>query len=301
MRDHLAQTLEKIVRQDKSVYFLTADLGFNALENLQKTMGDRFINAGVTEQSMVTMAAGMAFSGAKPWVYSIAPFITLKTVEQIRNDVVHANLPVKLIGMGGGYGYGYHGTTHHVLEDLAVLLPMQPMKIYVPAFVEDVVWQVKKMHQDKNPAYLRLAKVPPQTATKPGGYGQVRQSSKGGQVTIITLGTMVHNAWQALKKLKRIDIMDLWVISELPCQMPKNLLESVKKTGKLIIVEEHVQNGGLAQHLAPQLLQAKIKLNNFIHLCAQGYPSGLVGSQEFYWQESDIDPNGIFKAIKKVL
>ena len=99
--------------------FLTGDLGFMALEALQAAMGPRFINAGVAEQNMVSVAAGLARQGMETWVYSIAPFLYARPFEQIRNDIAFHGLPVKLIGNGGGYGYGVMGPTHHAIEDTA--------------------------------------------------------------------------------------------------------------------------------------------------------------------------------------
>src|ERR1700760_2340360 len=94
---------------EEPLVFLTGDLGFMALEPLRDVLGPRFINAGVAEQNMVSVAAGMARAGAKPWVYSIAPFCYARPFEQIRNDVCFNALGVRLVGNGGGYGYGAMG------------------------------------------------------------------------------------------------------------------------------------------------------------------------------------------------
>ena len=101
--------------------FLTGDLGFMALEPLREALGGRFVNAGVAEQNMVTVAAGLARAGLRPWVYSIAPFLYARPFEQIRNDVCLHELPVVIVGNGGGYGYGVMGATHHALEDYGVV------------------------------------------------------------------------------------------------------------------------------------------------------------------------------------
>ena len=109
-----------------------------ALEPLQTVLGPRFINAGVAEQNMVSVAAGMARAGAKSWVYSIAPFCYARPFEQIRNDVCLNRLSVRLVGNGGGYAYGSMGATHHALEDYGVLLTLPALRAYVPAFDADV-------------------------------------------------------------------------------------------------------------------------------------------------------------------
>ena len=107
---------------DPAFVFLTGDLGFQALEPLRAAMGARFINAGVAEQNMVSVAAGLARAGLEPWVYSIASFLYARPFEQIRNDICLHDLPVRLVGNGGGYAYGVMGATHHALEDYGVLL-----------------------------------------------------------------------------------------------------------------------------------------------------------------------------------
>ena len=115
MRDVFCRALVKHARQQEFV-FLTGDLGFKALEPLRDSMGSRFINAGVAEQNMICVAAGLAKMGLRPWVYSIAPFVYARPFEQIRNNVCLPDLPVVLVGNGGGYGYGVMGCTHHALE-----------------------------------------------------------------------------------------------------------------------------------------------------------------------------------------
>ena len=116
MRNALCRGLVEIAPQPDFV-FLTGDLGYSAIEPLRDAMGSRFVNAGVAEQNMISVAAGLARSGLKPWVYSIAPFAYARPFEQIRNDVCLHDLPVTIVGNGGGYGYGVMGATHHALED----------------------------------------------------------------------------------------------------------------------------------------------------------------------------------------
>src|SRR5256714_10392725 len=117
MRNVFCRAMIDAATTDGAVVFLTGDLGYKALEPLREVMGRRFINAGVAEQNMISVAAGLARSGLKPWTYSIAPFIYARPYEQIRNDVCLHDLPVRLVGNGGGYGYGVMGATHHPLED----------------------------------------------------------------------------------------------------------------------------------------------------------------------------------------
>lgn len=123
----------------EELMFLTGDLGFQALEPLRSALGKRFLNAGVAEQNMVSVAAGLARQGFRPWLYSIAPFLYARAFEQIRNDVCLHRLPVVLVGNGGGYGYGVMGSTHHALEDYGILLTLNGMDAMIPAFDNDLI------------------------------------------------------------------------------------------------------------------------------------------------------------------
>src|ERR1700690_176140 len=157
MRNAFCSTLVKSAA-DPAFVFLTGDLGFHALEPLRREMGERFINAGIAEQNMVSVAAGLAGEGLRPWVYSIAPFLYARAFEQIRNDICMHDLPVVLVGNGGGYAYGVMGPTHHALEDYGTLLGLPKLTAYVPAFAEDVCHAVARLMTAARPAYLRLGR-----------------------------------------------------------------------------------------------------------------------------------------------
>src|SRR5438874_6912423 len=144
MRNVFCQSLVAQAARPEFV-FLTGDLGYKALEPLRDALGRRFINAGVAEQNMVTVAAGLAKAGLRPWAYSIAPFLYARPFEQIRNDVCLHNLPVMLVGNGGGYAYGVMGATHHALEDYGTLLTLPNLRALVPAFDPDVTALVERM------------------------------------------------------------------------------------------------------------------------------------------------------------
>src|SRR5258707_9123512 len=121
MRKEFSSWIENFGRNESRFIFLTGDLAFAALENVQAALEERFVNMGVCEQNMVSVAAGLAHQRLIPLCYSIAPFAVFRPYEQIRLDVALHRMPVKIVGNGGGYGYGIMGATHHALEDLAVL------------------------------------------------------------------------------------------------------------------------------------------------------------------------------------
>ena len=196
------------------VVFLTGDLGFMALEPLQKALGTRFINAGIAEQNMVSVAAGLARQEIEVWVYSIAPFCYARPFEQIRNDVTFHNLPVKLVGNGGGYGYGVMGPTHHAIEDYGVLLTLTNMCVYVPAFDEDMVSVISRAGASSSAAYVRMGRGEPPKAFIVPPYAPWRQLTWGQGSVVIVVGPLVGTYIEAFELLPAESRPNLWVVSE---------------------------------------------------------------------------------------
>lgn len=300
MKHEFSHAIEQLGKKDKKIVFLTGDLGFNAFENLMLSLTNRFINAGIAEQNMISVAAGMAYMGMKPWTYSIAPFVTLKTIEQTRNDVCHVDLPVKLVGIGGGYGYGIMGGTHHVLEDIAIFTSLPNMTIHIPAFLEDINIIVQEMYKNLHPSYLRLG-IAPKTNIRLPEYSGIRQIKKGNKITMAVLGPLIHNSLKAIEHLGKRAVVDLWSISKMPLDNPQALFNSIKHTKKLIVIEEHTKSGGVGEKLLSLLSQKNILLHSFIHLYACGYPSGLYGSQLFHHAENNLHTEGILTNIYKLI
>lgn len=300
MKKEFADAILKEGLSDPNLIFMTGDLGYNAFEELVKQLTNRFINAGVAEQSMVSIAAGIAKSGFQPWVYSIAPFLVLKTVEQIRNDVCHMKLPVKLVGNGGGYGYGIMGSTHHLLEDLAILSALPEIELYIPAFSEDVATIVKKMHASKKPGYLRLGLGKP-SPVKLSAYSPFRRIVPGKKVTIVTVGPLVHQALEALQSVKQTDRVDLWNITRLPFTIPEGFFESVKKTKSLLIYEEHTRRSGVGEKVLAELARSSISVRVVRHFSAEGYPSKLYGDQNYHLKEHQLDAQNITRHLSDLL
>lgn len=302
MRREFSNALEKIASANDKIIFMTGDLGFMALENIRSAINERFINVGVSEQNMITMAAGLASEGYAPVCYSIAPFAVFRPAEQIRLDICLHNMDVKIVGNGGGYGYGIMGATHHAIEDIAVLSSFQGMKCYIPFCNEEVEEVVSHMFSRRGPAYLRLGfgNIPQGLALP--SYQHTRQLMKGKAVTVVGMGPVCLNAIESINKIdNREGLVDLFIVSEIPLPgLKAELIESVIRTGKLIVVEEHVKRGGLGEHLAALLLENGISCR-LVHLCAMGYPNGLYGSQGYHQKISGLDTDSIVKRIEELV
>lgn len=287
---------------DESFVFLTGDLGFQALEPLQQALGDRFINAGVAEQNMVAVAAGLAASGMSPWVYSIAPFLYARPFEQIRNDVCLHSLPVRLVGNGGGYAYGVMGATHHALEDYGALLCLPALRAFVPAFNSDVSTIIAHLSADRSyPAYLRLGRDEAPPSLLAPDYAAWRRLVPGAGPAMVAVGPLAGSLAGALAELTPDQRPDLWLLSELPpTYIPADLLESILRSRDLIVVEEHAAHGGAGEMLAAQLLRLGAAPARFTHRSALGYPSGRYGSQRFHRQECGLDADSILALVKRL-
>lgn len=295
MREILCDTLIQYSNETEFV-FLTGDLGFMALEPLKKSLGQRFINAGIAEQNMVSVAAGMATIGFRPWVYSIGPFIYARPFEQIRNDICMHDLPVALIGNGGGYAYGAMGATHHALEDYGALLCLPNIHIFVPAFSSDVAEIIHMLFKLKQPVYLRLGRSEEPKDLELPPYAPWRRLMTGGGPTMLVIGPLAGGLMKALSKNEEKDKPNLWVLTELPIKIktiPEEFINDLKRTGHLFLVEEHVAHGSVGQMLSHSLLAMGKAPARFTHRHALGYVSGLYGSQVFHRKECGLDPEGI--------
>jgi len=277
--------------------FLTGDLGFKALEPVRDALGKRFINVGVAEQNMVSLAAGLARAGMRPWAYSIAPFIYARPFEQIRNDVCLHRLPVVLVGNGGGYGYGVMGATHHAIEDYGVILTLPHIRAYIPAFDGDLRPMLRLLAHTECPAYLRLglSEEPKDLAIPPyGAWRQLLERGVSGRATILAVGPLVGGIVEAARNISSERRPSVWLLSELPiAELPQPFVDDVTKSGHLVVVEEHVEHGGAGSMIAHKLLSHRFAPFRFSHLAARGYPSSLYGSQKFHRRECGLDPSSV--------
>ena len=287
--------------QNPDEVFLTADLGFGALEPIQKAMGSRFINVGSSEQNMIGVAAGLAKSGFSVTAYSMVPFLTLRTAEQIRNDLCFNNLNVKLIGVGAGYAYGIMGPSHQSIEDLSMLSSFPNMNCVIPVFDEDVASSAQAMYEQVGPSYLRLTNTPNIKNIPQQKFLPIRKWLNGDKITVLALGPSMERACRAIKDSDLEGQVDLYSVSQMPLKfLSEELLISLNKTKKVLCIEEHVLSGGLASQVS--LLLHKYRINvEFETLHATKYPDYKLGNHEFLLKEFGLDSHGIQNRIIECL
>jgi len=158
LREIFVKKLIETAEKDKRIILLNDDTGFNLFEEFEKRFPDRYINCGITEQTYMGMAAGLALMGKKPYVYGIIPFCTMRCYEQVRTDICYHNLDVKIIGVGGFQYYKFLGFTHNPDrdEDIKIMEILPNMKVYTPETPEEVEKIFLESYQTKNPCYIRL-------------------------------------------------------------------------------------------------------------------------------------------------
>jgi transketolase len=300
MRDEFVRAMIALRQQRDDLVFITGDVGYMALEPIADAYGDRFINAGIAEQNMVSLAAGLAREGHLPWVYSIATFLAFRPYEQIRTDVCLHELPVKLVGNGGGYGYGIMGPTHHALEDVGAMRVLPHMRVYVPLTAPDVPQAVNAMAHDPGPNYLRLnseARIPGDVPA----FAPWRKLKPGGKCVLIGMGPVLGNVYE-LRDERLLDDFEIWSVGVLPVdEIPSALLASLEEKRRLVVIEEHYRACGLAEALSYLLLKHGVCPRDFTGLQARGYPSGRYGSQRWHQEESELAGEGLRLQLQRVV
>jgi transketolase len=287
MRDEFARAMVALFRKRRDLVFITGDLGYMALEGVSKTYGERFVNVGVAEQNAVSLAAGLAHEGHLPWVYSTAPFVVLRPYEQIRNDVCLHRLPVKLVGNGGGYGFGIMGATHHALEDVGAMRLLPNMKVYVPLAAADLHQVVSLMAEDPLPNYLRL-NTPAAIPGELPPFAPWRRLKGGRRCVVIGMGPVVGNLYD-IGDQDLLDDIEIWSVGMLPIEgIPGDLAASIREKRRVVTIEEHHGPGGLGEALSDLFLTHAVLPESFVGLHAAGYPTGRYGSQRWHQEESGL-------------
>jgi len=284
----------------RDLVFITGDVGYMALEGIEAAFGERFINAGVAEQNMVSLAAGLAREGHQTWLYSIAPFVVLRPYEQIRTDVCLHELPVKLVGNGGGYGYGIMGATHHALEDVGVMRALPNMRVYLPLTATDVDQAVTLMAADPLANYLRLNTVVP-ISGEVAPFAPWRRLKSGRTTVVIGMGPVLGNVYE-LADQELLDELEIWSVGTLPLEdLPVELVASLAEKRRVVIIEEHYRACGLAESLSHLFLRQGVCPRSFTSLHAKGYPSGRYGSQRWHQEESGLAGQPLRAQLQQVV
>ncbi len=250
MRDAFVRALLREMAADERIVLLTGDLGFGVLRPVKQRFPDRIINAGIAEQSMVGLAAGLASTGRKTVVYSIGNFPTLRPLEQIRNDCAYHGLDVKIVCVGGGFVYGSLGMSHHATEDMAVMRAIPEVTCFTPGDPAETEAVVPAMFAVKGTCYLRLGRGGEPWAHEEGSVPDWRfpraiRLREGKDIALLSAGGILIELKRAAEKLEARGIRaEVW---SFPCLKPldrETVLDLAERYTDLITVEEHNIVGG---------------------------------------------------------
>lgn len=303
MRDAFVSVLSELAANDPSVLLITGDLGFGVLTEFSKNFPNQFVNAGVAEQNMTSIACGAALSGRKVYTYSIANFTTLRCLEQIRNDVCYHKANVTIVSVGGGFSYGQLGMSHFATEDIAILRALPELLVLAPTEVWETEDLARELATHDGPAYIRLDKGRGGSERRPGEVariGKARRVKNGDAYTIVATGAILAEALDAANLFENegISIRVLAVHTIKPLDR-EELLYASRETGGILTIEEHTTLGGLGGAVAEVLLEADVMPRSFSRMGLNDEFPTIVGDQNFLRKHHGLDSTSIVERIRE--
>lgn len=309
MRDMFMKTLIEIARVDKNVHLITGDLGYGVLRPFWEEFPRQFINAGISEQSMTGIAAGMALEGKIVFTYSIGNFPTLRCAEQIRNDCAYHNTNVKIVCIGGGFVYGPLGMSHHATEDLAIMRALPGVTVMAPSDSAEAKCATKAIYNHQGTCYLRLSK---------GGekiihdeidnfvIGKAIKIRDGEKVAVFTTGAIFDEILEASKMLDEAGIHPaLYTFPTIKPIDTDTIQDCAKKFKLIVTIEEHNIIGGFGSAVAEELVEMHGNKASMLKLGINDRYSSIVGSQQylrdFFGLSARKITNTISQAYDKIL
>jgi transketolase len=290
------ETLCQLAYEDPRIMLLTGDLGFMALEPFRERFPQRFLNAGVSEQNMIGVAAGLADAGFRPYAYSIAPFASLRPFEFIRNGPVVHKLPVRIVGMGAGFEYGYSGPSHYALEDVAALRTLPGLTVVIPADAGQAATAIRETQHLPGPVYYSLGKD--DRISVPGlngrfALGRAQVVREGRDIAIVTMGSISQEAVAAAETLAGHGVSAGVVVVSSFHPDPEDDLAAVLSTFRhAIAVEAQTVSGGLGSMVATAIASRGLACRLTI-LGIRVPTDGTSGLQAERWRKYGLDRDSI--------
>lgn len=306
MRTAFIETLLDVAKRDDRVVLMVGDLGFGVVVPFKEQLPDQFVNAGIAEQNMTGMAAGMALSGKIVFTYSIANFPVLRCLEQIRNDVSYHNANVRIVPVGGGVAYGSLGMTHHATEDIAIMRAIPNVVVLAPGDPVETRLAVQALIEHQGPAYLRLGRAGEpvvHTDEEPAfTIGKAITVRHGNDITLISTGGQLYDTVRVADKLleQGINARVLSMHTIKPLDTDAVLL-AAQQTTALFTIEEHSVIGGLGGAVAELLLESGSRPPLFHRIGLHDSFTSLVGDQEYLRAKYGLDTAGILHTVQTTL
>ncbi len=304
MRGAFVRTLVELASGDDRIVLMTGDLGYMALEPFQERFPARFFNMGVAEQNMVGVATGMAEAGFLPFVYSIDTFAVLRPYEFIRNGPIAHRLPVRIVGVGGGFEYGSQGQTHHGLEDLAVMRANPGITVIAPADHRQTVTALRATWNLEGPVYYRLGKD--DRAIVPGLDGRFRLGGAehlrtGRDLVLIATGSVAGEAALAADALVERGVhAGVTVVASMQPAPVDELAAALAAVPLCLTVEAHYATGGLGSLVAEVIAERRLDCR-LVRRAVWTPPDGMSGSQEWMHRRHGLSAEALATAVLDAL
>lgn len=307
LRRSFGQSLLELARQDERIVALSADLaGSVGLGDFVQEMGYRYIEVGVAEQNLVTVASGLAHMGKIPFAASYASFSPGRNWEQIRTSICLNNQPVRLIGSHAGLNVGADGASHQMLEDIALMRVLPGMVVLAPGDSIEAAQFTRLMAQDSHPSYMRLPRVDLPVYNDPAneyqiGRAYVLRQDDQPVVSVVTTGSMTGNVLLAAQTLSQKGIAS--EVVHVPTIKPLDqatILGSIGRTKVVVTVEEHQVSGGLGSAIAELVLESDIRPAKFYRIGVNDR-FGQSGTVTNLWRHYQLDAGGIVEQILALL
>jgi transketolase len=297
MRAAFSEALVRLAKADRDILLLTGDHGYALFDDFRRECPTQYINAGIAEQNMVGMAAGLARAGFRPFVYGLSAFIPVRVVEQIKLDIAHDQLPVVLIGDGAGFVYSHLGTSHQSTEDIACTRAIPNLSVYSPADRFEVTACMESAYHTKAPVYLRMGK-----SDRGDVHGSIPDARigellevkpGGGEIAFIATGSMVRTAIDiAASSYCGAVVWSVPFIKPIDSQQVSAICQQARL---VVVLEEHSVLGGLGSTIAEiaaedspvRILRVGVR-DRFSHYC---------GTYEYLLKEHGLDRSAIEEKI----
>lgn len=301
MRNAFADEIVKIAEADERFVLLSGDIGNRLFDKYRERFPNRFFNCGVAEANMVSLAAGMAMNGLKPFAYTITPFVTTRTMEQIRVDVCYHNVPVTIVGVGAGLSYSNNGATHHSMEDIAMLRSIPHMSVVCPGDAWEVRGALNAAMKHNGPLYLRIGKKGEPEVHKSVPKFEIGKAipiSAGKDLSLLVTGNLLPVAVEVIEKLKasgksvRLDHMHTVK------PLDETLLAEVFATYPLVVtLEEHGRIGGFGSAVAEWLSDREPQRARLMRIGSADDFLHEAGEQEHARKCFGLDADSVTKTI----
>lgn len=304
MRNAFADEVTNLAAEDNRIVLLSGDIGNRLFDKLKKNTPQQFLNCGIAEGNMMSVAAGMGLCGLRPIVYTITPFTTTRCLEQIRVDVAYHNSPVIIVGTGSGLSYASLGPTHHSLEDFAILRAIPNIQILAPWDAPSLRASIRQAISSKVPTYIRIGKKGEKDISefsKIPSIGYELTLQEGHELCIVATGTIAHEAIKVSQKLNEVGRMHELVLVHSLKPTPTKAIESIIKRHQFVFVmEEHSMIGGLGE--ACEVINSRMsKLCQMTIFGTYDVFMPNVGCQEYAKKYFKIDSETMFEKISQII